>query len=166
MKSVVLTPKEEYKSILYISIPILAILAICLIYLIYTNGDLKAILGCILLSFPLLYSMIDYVFFLRKKENYPTLIINSNGIHIHKGTINRTMSWKEIKKISFYLGKYRLDGLIMSISTVNKDKVVFSFFQYSIGLHPNKIIEAIKFFSGNNAIVEIQGIYKWIRKIL
>lgn len=43
--------------------------------------------------------------------------------------------------------------------------IYFSFFQYGIGLHPSKIINAIMFYSNNPNIVETKGIYGWIRSL-
>lgn len=166
MDPYILTKKDEYRSVLFITVPLLIAFTICLIYLIYRNCDIKAILGCVFLSLFLLYSVIDYVSFVRKNKNYATLIINENGIMINKGNINRTIRWDEIRRVTLGLGKSRLEGLVMSISTMSRETIYFSFFQYSIGLHPERIINAIMFYSGNPNIVEIKGIYGWIRGVI
>ena len=163
MNPYILTKKDEYRSVLFISVPLLIALTICLLYLIYRNSDFKAILGCTISSLFLIYSIIDYVSFVRKNKNYATLIIDDNGILINKGRINRTINWDEIRKVTLGLGKSRLEGLVMSISTISKETICFSFFQYGIGLHPSKIINAIMFYSNNPNIVETKGIYGWIR---
>lgn len=74
MDPYILTKKDEYRSVLFITVPLLIALTICLIYLIYRNCDIKAILGCVFLSLFLIYSIIDYVSFVRKNKNYATLI--------------------------------------------------------------------------------------------
>ena len=88
------------------------------------------------------------------------------SIMINKGNINRTIRWDEIRRVTLGLGKSRLEGLVMSISTMSRETIYFSFFQYSIGLHPERIINAIMFYSGNPNIVEIKGIYGWIRGVI
>lgn len=166
MDPYILTKKDEYRSILYISVPLLIAFTICLIYLIYRNSDFKAILGCTILYVFLLYSVIDYISFIRKNKNYETLNINDNGIQINKGKINRTIRWNEIRKVTLGLGKSRLEGLVMSISTKSRETIEFSFFQYSIGLRSNRIIQSIMYFSGNPKILETNGIYGWIRSLM
>lgn len=163
MDPYILTKKDEYRSVLFITVPLLIALTICIIYLIYRNCDIKAILGCVFLSLFLIYSIIDYVSFVRKNKNYATLIINENGIMINKGNINRTIRWDEIRRVTLGLGKSRLEGLVMSISTMSRETIKFSFFQYSIGLHPKRIVNAIMFYSDNPNIVELKGIYGWMK---
>lgn len=163
MDPYILTKKDEYRSVLFITVPLLIALTICLIYLIYRNCDIKAILGCVFLSLFLIYSIIDYVSFVRKNKNYATLIINENGIMINKGNINRTIRWDEIRRVTLGLGNSRLEGLAMSISTMSRETIKFSFFQYSIELHPKRIVNAIMFYSENPNIVELKGIYGWMK---
>jgi hypothetical protein len=165
MNPYILNKKDEFKPILCLSVPLLIILVACLFFLIHMNADYKAILGCILLSSSLLPGIIDYISFIKNGNNYPTLIINHDGIYIKKNNIKRMIKWKEVENISLYLGKSRLEGLVMSISTARKEKVTFSFVQYSIGFHVYQLIDSIKFFSNNPDIVEIKGIYRWIKKI-
>ena len=82
---------------------------------------------------------------------------------INKGNINRTIRWDEIRRVTLGLGKSRLEGLAMSISTMSRETIKFSFFQYSIGLHPKRIVNAIMFYSDNPNIVELKGIYGWMK---
>lgn len=153
MDSYVLTKKDEYKLGFYISICLFVIIIPCFVYMLYWGIYGKPLIGLLLITQCPLYSILRFLAF-KDDNNYYTLLIDDDGLLIRQGGTNEKLKWNKIKSISFHLGKWRLDGLVMDISVTGKKRIMFSFFNYIPGVSIKKIKNAILLFSKNPDIIK------------
>lgn len=153
MDSYVLTKKNEYKLGFYISICLFVFIIPCFIYMLYMSIYGKPLIGLLLITLCPLYNIFRFLTF-KEDNNYYTLLIDDEGLLIRQSDTNEKLKWNQIKSISFHLGKWRLDGLVMDVSVIGKKRITFSFFNYTPGVSIKEIKKAILFFSKNPAIIK------------
>lgn len=151
MNSYKLTKRDEDKLGFYISICLSIIVIPCIAHMLYVGIYGKPLLGLLLISLCPLYNILKYFIC---KDSYNTFLINSDGLLIRQGATNEMLKWKDIKSISFHLGKWRLDGLVMDISVIGEKRITFSFFNYRPGVRIKEIKKAIMYFSKNPEIIK------------
>ncbi len=153
MDPYILTKKDEYKLGFYISICLFVIIIPCFVYMLYMGIYGKPLIGLLLITLCPLYSILRLLTF-KEDNNYYTLLIDNEGLLIRQGYTNEKLKWNKIQRISFHLGKWRLDGLVMDIFVSGKKRIIFSFFNYIPGVSVREIKNSILFFSKNPNIID------------
>lgn len=158
MKPYIIREKDEHYASLYIMLKGGVVIAPCFYYLYGKVGNSYLILNIsflILLAFIFLY---QYVKFQRKNEDAEVLVIDKEGVFLRESKKESFIEWRKIDKVTLLRNR----GLFMIIWLKDHKHIDFNLYPYQEGINPYKLRRVIRYFSGNENIVETKTwIFLW-----